>query len=152
MSEPSMSQNQSRGPLVLRIVLAMLCMIPGLMGLLVLGFVAYAFAAQGFRFIESDKELIQPYIIGSVVFIGSSVIAVGIILRYARWKQAPAASLCIAVFFLIADLIGIGIMQATFDPGDSDSWLFLIIAAAFGLLTCSLPPFLHWWNARQPTA
>jgi hypothetical protein len=152
MSEPVASQNQSKGPVVLRIVLAVLCMIPGLMGLLVLGFLAYAFAAQGFHFIESDKEPIRPYIIGSVVFIGSSAIAVGIILRYARWKRAPAASLCLAIFFLIADLIGTGIMQATFDAGDSDSWLFLIIASAFALLAGSLPPFLHWWNARQPTA
>ncbi|UVC08358.1 hypothetical protein IHQ71_24945 [Rhizobium sp. TH2] len=152
MSEPVASQNQINGPVVLRIVLAVLCMIPGLMGLLVLGFLVYAFAAQGFHFIESDKELIQPYIIGSVVFIGSSVIAVGIILRYARSKRAPAASLCLALFFLIADVIGIGMMQATFDAGNGGDWLLLIIAAAFALITVSLPPFLHWWNARQPTA
>ncbi|CAN7648044.1 hypothetical protein [Rhizobium sp. LjRoot254] len=151
MSEPVTSQNQGNGPVVLRIVLAVLCMIPGSMGLLVLGFLVYAFAAQGFRLIESDKELTRPYIIGSVVFIGSSVIAVGIILRYARSKRAPAASLCLAIFFLIAVMIGTGMMQATFDAGDSDSWLFLIIASAFAILTGALPPFLHWWNAR-PTA
>jgi hypothetical protein len=149
MSEPAPSQ--SNGSVVLRIVLAVFCMIPGLMGVLVLGFLAYAFAAQGYQFIEADKGPIRPYIIGSVVFTGASVTAIGIILRYARSKLAPAASLCLAIFFLMAVVIGAGIMQATLGAGDSDGWLLLIVASAFALLAGSLPPFLHWWNAR-PTA
>lgn len=152
MSEPVQPQHPGHGPVILRIVLALLCMIPGLMGLLVLGFLAYAFAAQGFHFIEADKQPIRPYIIGSVFFIGSSVIAIGIILRYARSKRAPAASLCLAIFFLIAVMIGAGMMQATINSGDGGGWLLLIVAGAFALAAGALPPFLHWRNARQPSA
>ena len=152
MSEPVHPQHPGNGPVILRIVLALLCMIPGLMGLLVLGFLAYAFAAEGFHFIEADREPIRPYIIGSIVFIGSSVIAIGIILRYARSKRAPAASLCLAIFFLIAVMIGAGMMQATINSDDGGDWLLLIIASAFALAAGSLPPFMHWWNARPPDA
>jgi hypothetical protein len=149
MSEPAPSQ--SNGSVVLRIVLALLCMIPGLMGVLVLGFLAYAFAAQGFQFGESDKGPIRPYIVGSIVFTGASVVAIGIILRFARSRWAPAASLCLAIFFLVAVATGAGIMQATLGAGDSAGWLLLIVASASALVAGSLPPFLHWWNAR-PTA
>ena len=152
MSEPVYPQHPGNGPVVVRIVLAVLCMIPGVVGLLVLGFVAVAFTFEGFRFMDSDKEWMQLFIIGSAVFIGPSVIAVGIILRYARWKKAPAASLWLASIFLVAVVIGTGMMETTIDAGDSESWQLLIVSAAFCLVTGSLPPFLHWWNAKQPTA
>ena len=151
MSEPVQRQPDN-GPVVVRIVLAVLCMIPGVIGLLVLAFVAAAFAAQGFHFEDVEKDLMMAFIIGSAVFIGPSVIAIGIILRYARWTKAPTASLWLASIFLVADVIGTGMMETTIDAGDSESWQLLMIGSAFGIITGSLPPFLHWWNAKQPTA
>ncbi|MDB5551743.1 MAG: hypothetical protein JWL86_1727, partial [Rhizobium sp.] len=61
-------------------------------------------------------------------------------------------SLWLASIFLVADVIGTGLMESTIDPGDGESWQLLMIGSAFGLITGSLPPFLDWWNAPQSTA
>ncbi|MDB5551671.1 MAG: hypothetical protein JWL86_1655 [Rhizobium sp.] len=148
MSEPVNPQIPGNGPVVGRIVLAVLCMIPGVIGLIALVFIAAVFITEGFSFVQPERDLMVAFIIGTAFFIGPSVIAIGIILRYARWKKAPTASLWLAGIFLVADVIGTGLIETTIDPGDSGSWQLLIIGSAFGLITGSLPPFLHWWNAK----
>ena len=138
--------------MVWRIVLAVLCMVPGVVGLIALVFIAAVFASEDFSFVPSERDLMMAFIIGTALLIGPSVIAIGIILRYARWKKAPTASLWLASIFLVADVIGTGLIETIIDPSDSESWQLLMVGSAFGLITGSLPPFLHWWNAPQPTA
>lgn len=151
MSEPVYPQHPGNGPVVTRIVLAVLCIIPGVIGLIALGFIAAVFVTEGFSFVQPERDLMMAFIIGTALLIGPSVIAVGIILRYARWKKAATASLWLAIIFLVADVIGTGLIETIIDPGDSGSWQLLMVGSAFGLVTGSLPPFLHWWNAKPST-
>lgn len=147
MSEPQPLQGQSRAPVVIRIVLAVICMVPGVIGLLVLAAIAGIFTYEGFRFLDSDREWMQLFLIGAAFFIAPSIIVLGIILRYARWKKAPAASLVLAALYLVADVIGTGMLETTLDSGDSENRSLLIVSAVLGLLIGALPPFLHWWKS-----
>lgn len=148
MTEPASATNRSGAPVVIRIVLAVICLLPGVIGLLVLGAVAGIFIAEGFRFLDADEPWIQLFIIASAVLIAPSIILVGIILRYARWKKAPTASLVLAVLYLVADIIGAGLFERTIDPGDTETWQMLLFWSGVGLLIGALPPFLHWWKSR----
>ena len=148
MTEPASATSRSGAPVVIRIVLAVICLLPGVIGLLVLAAVAGIFIAEGFRFLDADEPWIQLFIIASAVLIAPSIILIGIILRYARWKKAPTASLVLAVLYLVADIIGAGLFERTIDPGDTETWQMLLFWSGVGLLIGALPPFLHWWKSR----
>ena len=148
MTEPASGPARSSAPVVIRIVLAVISLVPGVIGLLVLAAIAGAFTVEGFRFLETDKPWMQLFIIVSAMLVAPSIILIGIILRYARWKKAPTASLVLAVLYLVADIIGAGLFERTIDPGDTETWQMLLFWSGVGLLIGALPPFLHWWKSR----
>jgi hypothetical protein len=149
MTEPASIPRESNAPVVIRIVLAVFCIIPGVIGLLLLAAIAASFVVYDFEFLSGDKPWMQAFIAGSAILIGPSVILLGIILRYARWKRAPTASLVLAIIYLLADLVGTGLFERTLEPGDTEDWQMLMFWSAVGLLVGALPPFLHWWkNSR----
>ena len=148
MTEPA-SMQQTRAPVVIRIVLAVICMVPGVVGLLMLAAIAASFVAYEFEFLPGDKPWMQAFIAGSAILIAPSIISLGIILRYARWKKAPTASLALAVIYLLADVIGTGLFERTLEAGDTETWQMLIFWSGVGLLIGALPPFLHWWKSDE---
>jgi hypothetical protein len=147
MSAPAVRPQDSNGPVVARIILAVICMVPGVIGILVLGAIAGAFTVEGFRFLDSDRYWMQLFLIVAACLIAPSIVLLGIILRYARWKKAPAASLFLAILYLVTDVVGVGLLENTLEPSDSENWYMLLFWAGVGLLIGALPPFLHWWNA-----
>jgi len=146
MTEPASLPRQSNAPVVIRIILAVICIIPGVIGLLILAAIAANFVIEDFEFLAGDKPWMQAFIAGSAMLIAPSIICLGIILRYARWKRAPVASLVLAIIYLAADVIGTGLFERTLDPGDTETWRMLLFWSGAGLLIGSLPPFLHWWR------
>ena len=148
MTGPVSVTRPSNAPVVIRIVLAVICLIPGVIGLLVLAAIAGAFIAEGFRFLETDKPWMQLFIIVSAALVAPSIILTGIILRYARWRKAPTASLVLAVVYFAADIIGAGLFERTIGPVDTETWQQLLLWSGIGLLIGALPPFLHWWKSK----
>ena len=139
----------SHAPVVLRIILAILLLVPGLVGIVVLGAVTGAWVYEGFRFLDSDRAWMPLFIIPSVAFILFSVITVGIVLRYARWRRAPQASLVLSIVSIMAIVIGYQLMLDSISADDSESPILTLLAALAGLAIASLPTFLHWWNDRS---
>jgi len=87
--------------------------------------------------------------IGAILALVPAVV-IGIILRFARWSAAPQASLTVAVIVCGAGALASGMLQTTVSPGDSESYVLLMFFSIAGVLIGALPPFLHWWNAREP--
>ena len=147
--EPSTRIPQSNAPVVLRIILAILLLIPGLLGLAVFGFWVGSWSYQGFGFLTSDREWAPLFIIPSVVFILFSVATVGIVLRFARWRKATTASLVLSIVSVVSIVLGYQLMLDSFTPDDAESPTITLVAAIISLIVISVPPFLHWWNANK---
>jgi hypothetical protein len=143
---------RSNAPVVLRIILAILLLVPGIVGVAVLGALTGAWIYEGFRFLDSDRPWMPLFIVPSVILILFSVLTVGIVLRFARWQRARQASLVLAAISASAIVIGYQLMLDCFPPGDTESLTLTLVGAILGLLVASLPPFLHWWNGRAPGA
>lgn len=149
MTEPVSEQRLSNAPVILRIILAVLCLLPMVIGLLVILVIAGAFAFNGFVFKGEEAIWMQAFLAGAGFLALPPAIVLGIILRYARWKRAPQASLVLAIIVGGATALASGILRTTIAPYDSESLITLMMFSIAGLVTGALPPFLHWWNARE---
>jgi hypothetical protein len=149
MTEPTTIKNQSNAPVVLRILLAVVCLLPAAIGLLIIAAIFIAFVYEGFLFKSSDEVWMQLFIGAGAVLILLPAIVIGIILRYARWKRAPSASLVLAIIVGGTGALSSGMLQTTVISGDSESYILLILFSIAGIAIGALPPFFHWWNARD---
>ena len=80
--------------------------------------------------------------------IAAGIVVIGIMLRVVRWKQAPLASLVLAVLstgFIIATYL---IFSETNTTPVSIEVVFLQGCCILLLLLVALPPFLHWAMAK----
>jgi hypothetical protein len=149
MTEPTTIKNQSNAPVVLRILLAVVCLLPAAIGLLIIAAIFIAFVYEGFLFKSSDEVWMQLFIGAGAVLILLPAIVIGIILRYARWKRAPSASLVLAIIVGGTGALSSGMLQTTVISGDSESYILLMLFSIAGIAIGALPPFFHWWNARD---
>lgn len=149
MSESLTRSPPGNAPVVIRIILAVLCLLPLAIGLLVIGAIFGNFLYGGFRFSGSDEVWMQLFIGIGAVLVLLPAVAIGIILRYARWKRAPQASLVLAVLVGAAGAPASGMLQTTLMPGDSEGYVLLMACSVAGMVVGAVPPFLHWWNARD---
>jgi len=136
-------------PVVLRIILAVICLVPAVIGLGVILVIFGSFVSEGFHFSGSDEVWMQLFIGMGAVITLVPAIAIGIILRYARWSTAPQASLAVAIIVCGGGALASGMLQSTVTPGDSESYVLLMFFSIAGVLIGALPPFLHWWNSRE---
>lgn len=149
MTDADVTPRRSSLPVVLRIILAVFCLLPLVVGLIVIIVIAGGFVANGFVFAGEEAIWMQAFLIGAGLTAVPPAILLGIILRYARWKTAPTASLVLAIIVGGATALASGILQATISPDDTDSYVTLTMVSIASLVTAALPPFLHWWNARD---
>ena len=149
MTGPATIPSQSNAPVVIRIVLAVICLLPAVIGLLTIGAIFIAFVYEGFLFKSSDEVWMQLFIGLAAVLILLPAIVIGIILRYARWNRAPSASLVLAIIIGGTGALSTGMLQTTVVSGDFESYLMLMFFSVAGIVVGALPPFLHWWNARD---
>lgn len=149
MTEPTTIEDQSNAPVVLRILLAVVCLLPAAIGLLIIAAIFIAFVYEGFLFKSSDEVWMQLFIGAGAVLILLPAIVIGIILRYARWKRAPSASLVLAIIVGGTGALSSGMLQTTVISGDSESYILLMLFSIAGIAIGALPPFFHWWNARD---
>lgn len=148
MTEPVIQAPPSSLPVVLRIVLAVICLFPAVVGLITILVISGTFVSGGFQFTGSDEVWMQLGIgIGAVITL-LPAIAIGIILRFARWRAAPTASLILALIIAGAGALASGMLQTTVVPGDTESYILLMFFSVAGVVIGAVPPFLHWWNAR----
>jgi len=149
-ARPATETPRSNAPVVLRIILALICLVPAIIGLGVIVVIFGSFVSEGFEFSGSDEVWMQLFIgIGAILALVPAVV-IGIILRFARWSAAPQASLAVAVIVCGAGALASGMLQTTVSPGDSESYVLLMFFSVAGVVIGALPPFLHWWNAREP--
>lgn len=158
MNEPTMTEPvtppvagtpRSNAPVVLRIIFAVIFLVPAVIGLGVILVISGSFASEGFAFSGSDEVWMQLFIGAGAVLTLLPAIAIGIILRFARWNAAPQASLAVAIIVCGAGALASGMLQTTVTPGDSESYVLLMFFSVMGVVIGALPPFLHWWNARE---
>lgn len=149
MTDPAATPRQSSAPVVIRIILAVICLLPAVIGLLTIGAIFIAFVYEGFLFKPSDEVWMQLFIGLAAVLVLLPAVAIGIILRYARWKRAPSASLVLAIIVGGTGALSSGMLQTTVIPGDTESYILLMFFSIAGIVIGALPPFLHWWKARE---
>lgn len=149
MTEPSPDTQPSSAPVALRIIAAVICLLPAVIGLLIIGAIFIAFVYEGFVFKSSDEVWMQLFIGAGAVLILLPAIAIGIILRYARWKKATSASLVLAIIVGGTGAIASGMLQTTVVAGDTESYMLLMFFSIAGIVIGALPPFFHWWNTRE---
>jgi hypothetical protein len=140
---------QNNAPVVLRIILAILLGIPGIIGICVFGVLVGMWIYEGFRFNQSDVWILPVFVIGAESFICFSVLTIGIVLRYARWQRATTASLVLAILSAAVIVIGYQFMLDCLAADDTDDRLTSLVFSILGLIVISVPPFLHWWNASK---
>lgn len=149
MTESAPAAPPSNVPVVLRIILVVICLLPAAIGLLVIAAIFGTFVYEGFRFRASDEVWMQLFLGAAALLVLLPAIAIGVILRFARWRRAPAASLVLAIIVGAAGALASGMLQTTVMPGDTESYMLLMMFSIAGLVIGALPPFLHWWNARD---
>src|SRR5690606_525918 len=129
-----------------RIILAVICLLPAAIGLLIIAAIFVAFVYEGFLFKPSDEIWMQLFIGLGAVLVLLPAIVIGIILRYARWKRASSASLVLAIIVGGTGALASGMLQTTVVPGDSESYVLLMFFSIAGVAIGAVPPFFHWWN------
>lgn len=149
MNEQSAAKNLSNAPVVLRIILAVICLLPAVIGLLIIAAIFVAFVYEGFRFKPSDEVWMQLFIGLAAALVLLPAIVIGVILRYARWKRAATASLVLAVIIGGTGALSSGMLQTTVVAGDTESTTLLMFFSIAGIAAGAVPPFLHWWNSRE---
>jgi len=147
MTEPRIAPNQSNAPVVIRIILVLLCLPPAVIGLLGVMTAAAAFVDEGFR-MPSDRMWVEFFAAGGAVLVVLPAIVTGVVLRYARWRRAPSASLVLAITVVGTIVTSAGILQASVMPGDTESNILLTTLSVVGVVVGAVPPFMHWWNSR----
>lgn len=149
MTPSTSGERPSNAPVVLRIILAVICLLPAAIGLLIIGAIFAAFVYEGFTFKASDEVWMQLFLGGAAILVLLPAIAIGMILRFARWGRAPWASLVLAIIVGGAGALVSGMLQTTVVPGDTESYVLLMLFSIAGIAIGALPPFLHWWNSRR---
>src|SRR3569832_2331833 len=96
MAEVTPAPPRSTIPVIARIVLAILVLVPGVAGFAAFLLMAVTWIIQGFQYEVSDRTMVPPILFVSQFCFMFSVVSLGVILRYARWPKAPAASLWLA--------------------------------------------------------
>lgn len=139
---------RSNTPVVLRILLAIMLAIPGVLGLLGFGFVLGDWLYEGLRFEGSDLWIMPAIVIASESFICFSILALGIILRYARWKRATTASLVLAVLAGVVIVLGYQLLLDSLSLDDTDDRQLALVFSILGLIVIAVPPLLHWWTGK----
>lgn len=133
-------------PVVLRILLAIVLSLPGLAGLAVIGIATGLWLSGGFAFSSGDRDFIPFFVLPAAALMMFSVISIGIILRFARWRNAPVASLVLAVLSAVVIVISDQLVLDAMGD-DDDTHLILLVCALLALLATSVPPLMHWWSA-----
>lgn len=149
MTEPMSATRPSNLPVVLRILFAVLCLVPAGVGLLLIAAIFGTFVYEGFQFRPSDEVWMQLFLGAGAVLVLLPAVAIGIVLRFARWKRAPTASLILAIIVGGSGALVSGMLQTTVVAGDTESYIMLMMFSVTGVVIGALPPFLHWWNARE---
>ncbi len=152
MTEPAQlpSASQNNTPVVLRIILAILLGIPGIIGIGAFVVLVGMWLAEGFRFDQSDVWILPVFVIGAESFVCFSVLTIGIVLRYARWQRAPTASLVLAILSAVVIVIGYQLLLDCLAVDNTDDRQLALVFSVLGLVIISVPPLLHWWNAKKP--
>lgn len=148
MTEPMLDARPSSIPVALRIILAIFCLLPMAVGLLVILVIAGSFIAEGLVFRGEERIWMQAFLAAAGFLALPPAIVLGIVLRYARWKRASQASLVLAIIVGAATALASGLLRTTIMPDDSESYIVLLMFSIISLVTGALPPFLHWWNGR----
>lgn len=154
MTEPANDKPQaavpvSNGPVVMRIILAILLAILGIAGLALFGFALGLWISEGFQFPPSEAGWMPLFIIPAEILVWFSVLTLGIVLRFARWQRAAMASLCLSILSAATIVLGYQLMLDSLSPSDTDSREIALILSVIGLVVISVPPLLHWWNAKR---
>lgn len=148
MTEPAIEAPPSRVPVVLRILLVVICLLPAAVGLILIASTFGAFIYEGWRFKPVDEVWMQLFIGLGAVLVLLPAIVIGIVLRFARWKRAPGASLVLAAIVGATGALASGMLQTTVVPGDTEAYVLLTMSSIAGVAIGAVPPFLHWWDAR----
>jgi hypothetical protein len=149
MTEPMFDAPRSNLPVVLRILFAVLCLVPAVIALLVIAAIFGTFVYEGFQFRPSDEVWMQLFLGAAAILVLLPAIAIGVILRFARWQRAPTASLVLAILVGGSGALVSGMLQTTVIAGDTESYITLMMFSVAGIVIGALPPLLHWWNARE---
>jgi hypothetical protein len=146
---PRVPPPQGNAPVVLRTILAILLGIPGIIGLVVFATLVGEWLQEGFQFKQSDLWLMPLFLIGAESCICFSVLTIGVVLRFARWKRAPMASLVLVVLTAAVIVLGYQLMLDCLQPDDTEDRQLALVFAVIGLIVVAVPPFLHWWKANR---
>jgi len=147
-----MADNQDKvgrgARIVLLVILGIVALTLMLPGAIVYWAVVEVWAEDPRGFHDIDGAINWLFGVCATGAIATGIIIVGVMLRLTRWRQAPLASLALAVLsagFVIATYL---IFSDTNTTPDSIEVVFLQGSCIALLLLVVLPPFLHWAMAK----
>lgn len=130
----------------------------GLMGLVSLacigtGGTAWAYGVQTWAqhdYLFSGWQMLDWFIgLLGAALVGVGLLISGFFFRFVRWPKAHLASLALSIMNLAFILVTYAIYSQTSDGLSSPEKLMLQAGCILGLFVVVLPPFLHWFLARQ---
>jgi hypothetical protein len=132
----------------LRILLALIFLLPGLCG----GFFYLAsladWVSRGFSY-SGHENYSGAFLIVAVPSIWLSILLLGILLRFATWKAAPKASLILSIIAVaVTAVAGLALLPELGIGNVGDVLMFLLFSLV-GLGLAAVPPFLHWQANRS---
>lgn len=141
-------QPRRRTPVLLRTLLSVLLLMPGVFGLVVLVAMAGLWVAEGFRYEAEAAPWMLLYIVPSAILIQFTVLTVGVVLRYARWPRAPVASLVLAITSVVTIVLAYLLLLSCVTPDDTETPVVALVVAIAAIGLVAGPPFLHWRGNR----
>jgi hypothetical protein len=133
--------------IALRIALGVIFLLPGLCGGVFYGVALGEWLSNGLHF-AGGENFTAVFVIIAGPSILLSVVLLGILARFAAWKQAPVASLVLAIIATLTIIFGYGMLYNDMASGSASDEIVAILTAIALLGICAVPPFLHWWKAR----
>lgn len=134
--------------IALLVILGVVALVLAAPGAIVYWLVVEDWAGDAGGFDDIDGAINWLFGICATGTIAAGIVVIGIMLRIVRWKQAPLASLVLAVLstgFIMATYM---IFSDTNTTSDSIEVVLLQGGCILLLLLGALPPFLHWAMAK----
>jgi FlaA1/EpsC-like NDP-sugar epimerase len=141
-------QERGRTAVILRTILSVLLLIPGVFGLAVLVAMAAIWVAEGFRYQADAAPWMLLYIVPAALLIQFTVLTIGVVLRFARWQRAPVASLVLAITSVVTIVLAYLLLLACLTPDDTQTPVIALVVALAAVALVAGPPFLHWRAKR----
>ncbi len=133
---------------VILILLGIIFLLPGACGSVFYGITLYFWLESAVRPLSGGASYDSMIITISAFSLLLSILLLGILMRFSRWRAAPVISLWLSILAVFVVITSHVMIYPMFESQFSLSTSYLFAAAFLALLVCAVPPYLHWRSNR----